>query len=113
MFPNWHDNINIPTVGDNVHIGSHIITIDANIVPSKGFQISVQPRTATGIISEQGRAIGILLQKTHDDTAQFLNDHLQPKIEPKEVELLRVDLKNLLENHRSALEYTAQHIAEF
>ncbi|MFH1103296.1 MAG: hypothetical protein V1714_05970, partial [Pseudomonadota bacterium] len=113
MFPNWHDHIHVPTVGDDVRIGSHTITVDASTVRPENFQVSVQPRTATGMLSEQGRAIGVLLQRTHGDTAQFLDKYLRPNIEPTEADQLRVDLKNLLENHKSALEYTAHHIADF
>lgn len=112
MFPGWHDNMHVPSVGDIVHIG-HTITVDANTVRPESFRVSVQPRTPTGVLSDRGRAIAALLRRTHGDTAKFLDRYLRPNIGPAEVDCLRVDLKNLLENHRSALEYTAHHIADF
>jgi len=112
MFPDWHDPIHIPTVGDDIRIVSpHVITVRPNTMRPETFQVSVQPGTGTDALTEHGRAIATLLQKTHGDTARFLDSYLQPNIELAELDRLRVDLKNLLENYRSALEYTAHHIA--
>ena len=113
MFPHWHGEMQVPTVGDDVRIGVHVITVNATTVRPESFRVSVQPRTATGVLSDHGRAIAVLLQRTHVDAGRFLDRYLLPNIEPTEVDQLRVDMKNLLENYRSALEYTAHHIADF
>jgi hypothetical protein len=112
MFPDWHDHIHIPTVGDDVIVGSHTITVDPNRVRPQSFQVSVQPRTGMGVLLEQGRAILALLQSTHGDAARFLDRYVQSSMEAAEADELRVELKNLLENYRSALEYTAHYIAD-
>lgn len=111
MFPDWHDNLHVPTVEDDVFIKCHTITVDANAVRPENFKLTVQPRTNDGKLTKQGRAIGVLLQQTHEKTALFLDKYLQPNITPSEIDTLSVNLKNLLENYRSALDYTAHHIA--
>ncbi len=111
MFLNWHDNMHIPTVGDHVRI-KHVVIVNTTTVRAESFQVAVPPRTPTGILSEHARALGALLTSTHANTARFLDRYLRPNIDPAELDGLRVDLKNLLENHRSALEYTAHHIAD-
>lgn len=113
VFPDWHDNISIPSVGDDVRIIGDSVTVDASTVRAQSFQVSVQPRTAAGVLSKRGHAIGTLLQTSHRRTAQFLDRYLRPHIEPAEAGGLSVELKNLLEDYRSALEYTAHHIANF
>jgi hypothetical protein len=113
VFPDWHDHIDVPTVGDDVRIGTFIITVDASTVRAQSFQVSVQPGTGAGVLSAHGRAIGALLQSTHRQTAQFLDRYLRPDIKPAETDGLRVELKNLLENHRSALDYLAHHMADY
>lgn len=109
MFPDWHDDLGIPTVGDDVRI-QH----DVSIKPLRkniGFQISVGPKTSSDVLSKQARALGALLASTHDTTARFLDKYTRT-VDSTELDGLRVDLKNILENHRSALEYTAHYIAE-
>ena len=112
MFPDWHDHIHIPAVGDDVRIESHVVTVNPNTVGPESFQVSVQPRTGMGVLSQHSRAIGVLLQSAHTDTAQFLGRYLRSDIRPAEMDRLRVHLKNLLANYRSVLEYTAHHIAD-
>lgn len=111
IFPNWHDDLRVPTAGDAVRI-RHTVTISADSSAAKSFRVRVQPSSATGSLSERGHALGVLLQRVHQDTTSFLDRHLGLNITSEEVESLRIDLKNLLENYRSALEYTAQHIAD-
>lgn len=63
-------------------------------------------------MGSHAQAIGALLQSTHTATAEFLDRYLKPDIDPSELGPLRVRLKNILENHRSVLEYTAHYLAE-
>jgi hypothetical protein len=113
VVPSWHASIHVPSsVGDDVTIGS-LVTVDANTVFPQTFQVSVQPRAATGALSQRARAIAALLQSSHTQTAAFLDKYLAPHMTPAEIDQLRIPLKDLLENHRSALDYTAHHIADY
>jgi hypothetical protein len=113
MFPDWHDNMHVPTIEDDVCIQCHTITVDSNSARPDNFQFRVQPRTKDGKLTKSGRAIGVLLKRTHEETALFLDKYLRPDIKSHEIDDLSVNLKNLLENYRSALDYTAHNIAKF
>ncbi|OPX60799.1 MAG: hypothetical protein A4E25_00209 [Methanobacterium sp. PtaB.Bin024] len=110
MFPNWHDHYNLPTVGDDVII-KHTVTVDSD-VGAKSFKVSVQPRTPNSVLTNHGNNLKTLLTSTHVSTANFLDKYLRSNIEQTELDTLKVDLKNILENHRSLLEYTAHYMAE-
>jgi hypothetical protein len=110
VFPDWHDPLHVPTVGDDVRI-LHVVMLDARAPREQTFQVSVQPRSATGVLSDRALAIADLLQTTHGATALFLNRYLRSTVGPEGLGKLRVDLKNLLENYRSALEYAAHYMA--
>ena len=112
MKPDWHDDIRVPSsVGDDVRI-SHMITVDASSERAKSFQISVQPQMHNGTLSSHASSLSTLLLSTHRKTTLFLDRYLQSNINAVELDELRVELKNILENHRSALDYTAHYIAE-
>ena len=116
MFPNFHDDIRIPTVGDDVTIcGSHTITITSPELtpPSKPFSISVQPRSGAQSLSERGKAIAALVQHTHIKTIAFMDLYANKIPDQQKLEFFQVDIKNLLENYRSTLEYTAHFLAEY
>ncbi len=113
MYPTWEDNLAVPTVGDDVHIPSGLVlTVDAHEPSQSQFQVSVQPKTPSGILCDRAVAIGDLLRRTNDDTVRFLNKYFRGSIDTEGVRDLRVDLKNILENHRSALEYAAHYVAD-
>lgn len=111
MFPNWHDDMHVPTVGDDVRI-AHLVTIDSTTVRPESFRVAVQPQTADGLLSDHAHALRTLLQNTHRSTARFLDRHLRTPIAPADLDQFRVDLKNILENYRSTLEYTAHYLAD-
>ncbi len=112
MIPDWRDEYGVPSVDDSVCIAHNFtITVDCNRSQPDSLRVSVQPRTKTGTLSEHGRSIAALLRSTHAETARFVETFLRPDITPEELDSLRVGLKSLLENHRSALEYVAHHIA--
>lgn len=110
-FPNWHQPLHVPTIGDDVQI-LHIVTLPANAPTLLNFSVRVQPRTGTGMLSEHAQALSALLQTTHSATARFLDRYFRPNIEPNQIGKLRVELKNLLENYRSALDYVAHYLAD-
>lgn len=115
MFPNWHNNIRIPTVGDDVHIGPHTITVQANDPNTNisSFSISVQPRSGAQQLSERGKAIAALIQHTHNKTLSFLDIYATASQDQQQIESFQIEIKNLLENFRSTLEYTAHFLAEY
>jgi hypothetical protein len=112
IVPNWHDGPLVPTVGDAVVI-RHIITVYATRELPDGFRMAVQPRSKTGELSEQAAAIFALIRTTHVATSKFLGRYVRgEEFGQAELDDLRVDLKNLLENYRSALEYVAHYVAD-
>ena len=110
MFPDWNDDLAIPTVDDRI-IAAFEVTIDKPRLPRQ-IKLVVEPSSESGSMSERGKAVAAILKRTHASTAEFLNKILNPESITSDVEVLRVDLKNLLENHRSALEYVAHYMAE-
>ena len=113
MYPNWHDHLHVPTVGDDVHIaGPGVCRVTPSGDGATSFQVAVQPRSPEGILSPHAHALGTLLRRVHADTARFLDRYLGPSIQKSDLDELRIDLKNILENHRSALEYVAHHLAD-
>lgn len=112
MHPNWHDQLHVPTVGDDVRIISpHMITVTPSAETPVSFQVAVQPKSTNGVLSPHAKALAALLKRVHEDTAHFVNRHLQPSTQQNDLDDLRVDLKNILENYRSSLEYVAHHLA--
>jgi hypothetical protein len=112
IYPDWHTPLHNPTVGDDVFIvDDDVITLEANAPRDWNWPVSVQPRSATGELSPHAKAIAALLKVTHRQTEDFLNKYLRSGVHLENLDDLRVDLKNLLENNRSVLEYTAHHIA--
>jgi hypothetical protein len=110
MFPDWNDDLAIPTVDDRIFIGDFEITINKP-QQSRQVKLVVEPASASGLMSERGKAVSAILKRTHVTTAEFLNKILNPELIAGDIEDLRVDLKNLLENNRSALEYVAHYMA--
>jgi hypothetical protein len=110
MFPDWNDDLAIPTVDDRIFIGDHKITINKPQQPRQ-VKLVVEPTSASGLMSERGKAVSAILKRTHVSTAEFLNKILKPELITGDIEDLRVVLKNLLENNRSALEYVAHYMA--
>ena len=111
MFPNWHDALVLPTVGDKLVI-AYVITVDAPPNPPTPISVFVERTSTEGDASVRGKAIGFLLRRTHTDTSLFLDKFLALDHKKNAFESFSVDLKNLLENHRSALEYVAHYVAD-
>lgn len=113
MYPDWHDQLHVPTVGDDVRIISpHMVTVTPSAETPASFQVAVQPKSIDGVLSPHAKALSALLQRVHRDTAHFVNRHLQPSIQQNDISDLRVDLKNILENYRASLDYVAHHLAD-
>ena len=110
MYPDWNDDLAIPTVDDRF-ISDFEITINKPHAPRQ-IKLVVEPTSASGFMSERGKAVSAILKRTHASTAEFLGKNLNSELNTGDIEDLRVDLKNLLENHRSALEYVAHYMAE-
>lgn len=111
VFPDWHDPLGVPTVGDDLRVGFEI-RIDSSSPKPHSFQMAVRPKSEAGTASKRGEALGDLLQATHSATSRFLDHYLDSYFGPHELGPLRVELKNLLENHRSSLEYVAHYLAD-
>lgn len=110
MHPDWNADPSAPTVDDCI-VNAFELMMDKT-PPSRKFTLVVEPPNSTGSMSERGNAVSTILKRTHANTAAFLNLLLDRQSGGRDVEDLRVDLKNLLENHRSALEYVAHYMAE-
>jgi len=110
MHPDWNADLSAPTVDDCI-VHAVELTMDQAPPPRK-FTLVVEPLNSTGSMSERGIAVATILKCTHANTAAFLNLLLNGQSVDRDGEELRVDLKNLLENHRSALEYVAHYMAE-
>lgn len=111
MFPNWHDAIAIPTVGDDVII-CHTVTVNPVIKVKPEFSIAVQPKSPDGILSQHAKSIAALLRSTHISTAILLDNYLKSSTDSSKLDDFKVNLKNVLENQRSSLEYIAHYMAE-
>jgi hypothetical protein len=107
MYPDWQTDLAIPTVGDRVFVGNKEITVDKP--QSQTMRVSIGPARGAQPRSERAKAVATILARVHAATADFIEKSLNHH--GTDVELLRVDFKNLLENHRSALEYVAHYIA--
>ncbi len=112
MYPEWHDALHVPSIGDTFHIVSpHVVTITP-VKISASFHVSVQPKSSNGVLSPHAQALAALMRRVHSNTAIFVERHLRPSPAKPDLDDLRVDLKNILENYRSALEYVAHHLAD-
>ena len=111
MFPNWHDELGVPTVGDDIII-NHIITVHQSKNNQTGFRVAVQPKSPDGILREHARSIATLLQHNHTLTERLLDQYINSSVSSLRTDNLRVNLKNILENYRSSLEYIAHYMAE-
>jgi len=63
-------------------------------------------------MSERGRAVAAILRRIRASTSAFLGTLLTQTSDAPDLDDLRVELKNLLESHRSALEFVAHYLAE-
>lgn len=111
MYPDWITDFGAPTVDDRI-INAFELTVDPPPPPPRQLTLLVEPGNGTRSMSDRGNAVAAILRKTHNTTALFLNAILNNDPQKIDIESLRVDLKNLLENHRSALEYVAHYMAE-
>ena len=114
IFPKWNAELGVPTVGDDVRIlCGDVITIDSETKSTLSFNVSVQPCSLDGLLTERGDAIATLLTQTHKQSSIFIDKYLNSDITEASLKENKVILKNILENHRSALEYVAHHIANY
>ena len=114
MFPDWHDDLGIPTVGDDVIINhNHIITVNPSKRSPADFRIVVQPKSPDGVLTEHAQSIADLLKSNHTLTERLLNQYMNSSTNLSLVGELKVNLKNILENYRSSLEYVAHYMAEY
>src|SRR5690349_7164439 len=112
FYATWRDALEIPAPGDSIAI-AHDIEVGGT-APASALRVTVQPRSSSGVLTEHARAIGDLLQFTHDDAARLLNDaYLKPSLQEPAAKRALYDLKSLLGNYESLLEYTAHHLADF
>lgn len=112
LWPDWSDDFRIPTVGDSVKVASaHVLTLPAGQPSPVEFRFAVQPKSDDGVLRERAQAIATLLKRVHRDTGRFLQAHIDAEANRTSVEELKVDLKNILENYRSTLEYVAHYLA--
>ena len=113
MFPNWQTELGVPTAGDDVIIKSgDIITVDTN-TPKGEFTISVQPKSLDGVLKEHAKNIELLISCNHSYTVDFLNQYINYSSESDLSGELKVKFKNILENHRSSLEYVAHYLVDY
>ncbi len=114
MVPDWHHELGVPTVGDSVRIlAGDVITIDPNENIHTNVQLSVQPKSHDGVLTERAQAIADLLQANHALTEKLINRYLNSPISTDAIGELKVNLKNVLENYRSSLEYVAHYMADY
>ncbi|MFC1794107.1 hypothetical protein ACFL3Q_11035 [Planctomycetota bacterium] len=111
MFPNWHDDIAIPTVGDDIIIGQTVTVSPVTNIESD-FRIAVQPKSSDGVLSKHAKSIAALIRSTHASTAKLLDSYSRSTPDSLRLDELKVNLKNVLENQRSSLEYIAHYMAE-
>ena len=104
MYPGWNDQLHVPTVGDDVRVISpHIVTVTPSAGTPVSFQLAVQPKSTNSVLSPHAKALAALLRRVHEATTHFVARHLQPSTQQNDLDDLRVDLKNILENYRSSL----------
>ena len=72
------------------------------------FRVAVQPRSRDGVIRTRGKHIGKLLTRCSQASEELVGSIADNSLSDDDVSL---SLKSLLENYRSALEYTAHYLA--
>src|SRR5262249_23555322 len=88
-----------------------IIDVTPEKRPAPPFEIAVQPKSATGTIVGGGKSIQAVLGSVIPKTAEFIGRYLAFDHKAENRVALSVEIKNILENYRSILEYSAHHLA--
>lgn len=111
IYPLLTDNYVLPTVYDRVSIHGFEVTMNFDDKPQTQFDILVRPTQHLDMYKKRGEDIGTLLKRTYADTHKIILTTLKSDASNFNSDL-KLDLKNLLENYKSLLDYTAHYIAD-
>ncbi|MEW8026566.1 MAG: hypothetical protein AB2792_20685 [Candidatus Thiodiazotropha sp.] len=112
IFPNWQGSLGVPTVGDSITT-KYEIYFESKETDRKQPLMYIQPRSLDGILTERGEDIRDLLQYNHTLTENLLEQYLASKTSLAISANLKGNLKNVLENYRSLLEYVSHYMADY
>jgi len=113
IIPQLSDNYLLPTIYDDVCIAKNIkidFTLDNNV--NNSFTITVGPNNSNSENIERVKDIQSLLKWNYIKTQEFLSNSHANEVNDELIEKLRIDIKDILNNYRTLLDYTSHYIAQ-
>ncbi len=110
--PDFNQHFSFPTVYDDINFLDKEITIKDDFENLKSFTVVLQPFGTDANIIKRAKDIQAILQKTHNETQKVISLSLEQKQDDKTIKELQLEIKSVIENYRSLLDYTAHYIAQ-
>lgn len=112
IHPQLSDHYHLPMIYENVYILTGGAVINNSSPVNDSFSVSINPNSTDPKNQKRAKDIQAILKKTYTETKDFINVALGDKIDDEVKEKLILDLKTLVENYRSILDYIAHYIAQ-
>lgn len=111
IFPQLTDHYHLPTVYDSVIINEGTPLMQSGGDEYEPFRVELKPQSTTIDFSKRATNIEAILQRTHILTASFINETLKNDHSLQKKLDLALDLKDILQNNESVLDYLAHYLA--
>src|ERR1041385_1007954 len=112
IHPQLSDHYQLPMIYDDIHIPNSKAVINASAPDNDSFSVIISPNGADPQNQKRAKDIQAILKKTYAETKDFISAALNDNIDGELKEKLILDLKTLVENYRSILDYIAHYIAQ-
>jgi len=111
LWPDWRTHFHVPTVGDSVNTQSFELVV-SELAPRDGsFKVTFEPANSANRVSTQGESIRDLVTDLRPRTASLIDKHINQGTNNQLHPSTRIELKAILENYRSILDYLAHFIS--
>lgn len=112
VYPYFNEHFAIPTIYDTIKIGDKEIIMNDYEEKLDSLFVGLKPSDTN--IENIGRAddIQAILQRTYDDTYKIISKSFEQQNDAKSLKGLQIEIKSVVENYRSLLDYTAHFIAQ-